>query len=304
MADSTMETFREQRALRISIAVTVLIGLMGILSGLLTRSAAIIFDGMYSFVDVVLTLGSLSVSKLLAREGSRRFQYGYWHLEPMVTALGGAILTIACVYAVLNAVRDLMSGGHDVAYGAGAAWAFVMCATGLFMAWWMYRQARRLESSLLLLDARSWMVNGFLSLALLVGFLLALALRGTAYESWIPYVDGIALLGIGLAMLPVPVLTTWRAMNEVLLVAPDDLDQQVQAVMGEIVREQGFIDYSSHVAKIGRTRFVEIHVLVAPETRIVTATADAIRRDVAARLDAFWPRFWLTIDFTADREWL
>ena len=74
--------------------------------------------------------------------------------------------------------------------------------------------------------------------------------------------------------------------------------------MADIVLEQGFIDYSSHVAKIGRTRFVEIHVLVAPETRIVTATADAIRRDIAARLDAFWPRFWLTVDFTADREWL
>jgi cation diffusion facilitator family transporter len=299
-----METSREQQALKLSIAATVLIGLVGIASGLLTRSAAIIFDGMYSFVDVVLTLGSLSVSRLLAREDSRRFQYGYWHLEPMVTALGGAILTLACIYAVLNAVRDLMGGGHDVAYGPAAAWAGVLCATGLLMAAWMYRRARRLESSLLLLDAKSWMVSGCLSLALLVGFLLASALQGTALEPWIPYVDGIALLCIGTAMLPVPVATTWRAMNEVLLVAPDELDQQVQAVMDGIVAEQGFIDYSSHVAKIGRTRFVEIHVLVAPETRIVTATADAIRREVAARLDAFWPHFWLTVDFTADREWL
>ena len=92
-----METSREQLALKFSITTTVAIGLVGIAGGLLTRSAAIIFDGMYSFVDVVLTLGSLSVSKLLAREGSRRFQYGYWHLEPMITALGGAILTIACI---------------------------------------------------------------------------------------------------------------------------------------------------------------------------------------------------------------
>jgi predicted Co/Zn/Cd cation transporter (cation efflux family) len=180
----------------------------------------------------------------------------------------------------------------------------MLCATGLLMAAWMYRRARRLESSLLLLDARSWMVSGCLSLALLLGFLLATALRGTTLEPWIPYVDGIALLCIGIAMLPVPVSTTWRAMNEVLLVAPDELDQQVHEVMSGIVAERGFIDYSSHVAKIGRTRFVEIHVLVAPETRIVIATADAIRGDIAARLDAFWPHFWLTIDFTADREWL
>ena len=299
-----METSREQHALKFSIATTVLIGLVGIAGGLLTRSAAIIFDGMYSFVDVVLTLGSLSVSKLLAREGSRRFQYGYWHLEPMVTALGGAILTIACIYAVINAVRDLMGGGHDVAYGAGAAWAGVLCATGLLMAGWMYRQSRRLGSSLLLLDARSWMISGFLSLALILGFLLATAFRETPLEPWIPYVDGIALLCIGTAMLPVPVATTWRAMREVLLVAPDQLDQQVKDVMDGIVAGRGFKDYSSHDAKIGRTNFVEIHVLVSPESRIETAAADAIRREIAGRLDAFWPHFWLTVDFTADREWL
>jgi predicted Co/Zn/Cd cation transporter (cation efflux family) len=93
-------------------------------------------------------------------------------------------------------------------------------------------------------------------------------------------------------------------MREVLLVAPDDLDRRVQALMDGIVAERGFIDYSSHVAKIGRTRFVEIHVLVSPDTRFDMASADALRREVADRLDAAWPRFWLTVDFTADRDWL
>jgi predicted Co/Zn/Cd cation transporter (cation efflux family) len=55
---------------------------------------------------------------------------------------------------------------------------------------------------------------------------------------------------------------------------------------------------------VGRARFVEIHVLVAPDSHIDTATADAIRRDLATRLNAFLPNFWLTVDFTADRAWL
>ncbi len=299
-----MDTSREQRALQFSISMTVLIGLVGIAGGLLTRSAAIIFDGMYSFVDVIVTLASLAVSRLLAQEGSRRFQYGYWHLEPMVTALGGAILTTACLYAVLNAVGDLTRGGHEVEYGAGAAWAGVLCATGFIVSARMYRQARRLNSGLLLLDARSWLVSGFLSLALLLGFMLATAFRGTALAPWIPYVDGIALLCIGLAMLPLPLRTTWRAMREVLMVAPDELDQRVRTLMRVVLAERGFIDFSSHVAKLGRTRFVEIHVLVSPDTRVDIATADALRREIAQRLDAAWPRFWLTVDFTADPEWV
>ena len=54
----------------------------------------------------------------------------------------------------------------------------------------------------------------------------------------------------------------------------------------------------------GRARFVEIHVLVAADSRIDTAAADSIRRDIAQRLNAAWPNFWLTVDFTADRSWL
>ncbi len=45
----------EQRALKLSIALTLLTGLAGILGGLAIASRAITFDGVYSFVDVPLT---------------------------------------------------------------------------------------------------------------------------------------------------------------------------------------------------------------------------------------------------------
>ena len=101
-----------------------------------------------------------------------------------------------------------------------------------------------------------------------------------------------------------PLIGLWRSMSDVLQVAPDELDHQVHAIMGSLVKDRAFLDYSSYVAKVGRARFVEIHVLVAPDSHIDTATADAIRRDIATRLNAFLPNFWLTIDFTADRAWL
>lgn len=299
-----MQNNEEQKALKCSIAVTVVIGLLGIITGLITGSQALVFDGMYSFVDVMLTFASLAVSKLLTQEGSERFQFGYWHLEPLLIALGSSILVIACLYAVVNATHDLLGGGRAVAYGLGAAWAGVLCITGFIMTAYMGRRARRLKSGLLILDARSWMVGAFLSLALLLSFVLAVALEGTVFQRWVPYIDAIALLGMALVMLPVPVKTLVRALREVLLVAPDDLDHRVRKLMDELVLERGLIDYSSYVAKIGRTRMVEIHVLVAPDIAIDMATADAFRREISTRLNAAWPQFRLTVDFTAAREWL
>jgi cation diffusion facilitator family transporter len=299
-----MNTTLEQQALKLSIRATLLIGVAGVLSGLLTGSQAIIFDGIYSFVDVLITLLSLIVSQLLAREGSRRFQYGFFHLEPMVAAIGGAILSIACIYAGVNAVWNLMSGGHLVSYGMAAIWASIVSACGFGMYVYIGRKARELNSGLLALDARSWLVTAALSVALLMSFMFAAILQRSRLNAWVPYVDPIMLLLIAVAVLPVPLTTVVRAMREVLQVAPDDLDRNVKCAMDQITAQHGFLDYSSHVAKIGRTLFVEIHVLVEPSSQIDVAATDDIRVQLATRLRASGPQLWLALDFTADRLWL
>lgn len=294
----------EQGTLKASIALTVLLGVLGVASGLMTGSQAIIFDGMYSFVDVVPTVVSLLVVKLIARGTTRRFQYGFWHLEPLVAVLRDAILAVACVYAGIDAVKTLTGGGHDVEYGRAALWAGLLCVIGLAMTLFLSRRAKVLHSPMLKLDARSWLVSAFLSLALLIGFAMATALARTSLQGWIPYLDAIALLGMALIMLPMPLIGLWRSMSDVLQVAPNELDSRVHAVMDSIVKERQFLEYSSYIAQAGRGKFVEIHVLVSAESRIDIATADAIRSEVSQRLDAGSPTFWLTIDFTADRRWL
>ncbi|HEX4970916.1 MAG TPA: cation diffusion facilitator family transporter [Steroidobacteraceae bacterium] len=294
----------EQTTLKFSIALTVVLGLVGVGSGLATGSQAIIFDGMYSFVDVVPTIVSLVVVRLIAQGSSHRFQYGYWHLEPLVAVLRDSILVVACIYAAVGAVNNLASGGSDVSYGMAAVWTGALSLIGIAMTAYLWRRAKALQSPMLRIDSRSWLVSACLSLALVIGFGIALGLHGTRFEGWVPYLDASALLVISLAMLPVPLIGLWRSLSDVLQVAPDELDAQVHAVMKSIVSERAFVDYSSYVAKVGRARFVEIHVLVQAESRIDTAAADSIRRDIAGRLNAVWPNFWLTIDFTADRAWL
>jgi len=50
----------------------------------------------------------------------------------------------------------------------------------------------------------------------------------------------------------------------VLGVAPDDLDQRVRTVLDSLMLERGFLRYSSHVAQVGRVRFIEIHISFQP----------------------------------------
>jgi predicted Co/Zn/Cd cation transporter (cation efflux family) len=241
---------------------------------------------------------------LLAQGTSQRFQYGYWHLEPLVLVLRDSILVVACIYAAVDAVKSLTSGGHAVEYGWAALCAGVLCVIGLAMTLFLFRRARQLKSPMLAVDARSWALSALLSLSLLIGFAVGAAITRTRFQDWIPYVDSIVLLSMAILMLPMPLLGLWRSMRDVLQIAPGELDGRVHAVMDALVKERGFLEYSSYIAKVGRGTFVEIHVLVPQESRIDIAVADAIRREVSDRLKAGTPTFWLTINFTAERRWL
>jgi cation diffusion facilitator family transporter len=300
-----MDTSREQRQLRLSIVVTFLVGVACVAVGLLMHSQAIAFDGFYSLVDVVLTAGALLVSRLVTSEGSRRFQFGYWHLEPLMVVFNATVLTAICSYGGFAALHGLLTGGHELDFGFGAVWAAIMGVVSLGMAQYMRRQSKALDSVLLQLDARGWIIGGCISIAVLLGFALAAVIEGGPLAHWTRYVDSAVLLLLTLALLPLPLSSLWQALREVLQVAPDALDQRVRKVMAELVQERGYLQFASYVAKIGRMRFIDIHILVAPTQQLGSMhDVDEVRSDIARRIGSDIRVEWLTIVFTAKREWM
>src|SRR4029077_7745094 len=107
----------EQRILRLSIGVMVIVALFGVVFGLLSGSLSIVFDGVFSAIDAAMSGLALFVSRLVSRETTkhRRFQFGYWHIEPMVLAFNGGTLMLLCFYAFLNAVASFLEGGRQLA---------------------------------------------------------------------------------------------------------------------------------------------------------------------------------------------
>lgn len=301
---TTMDTSREQTLLKRSIAATLSVGAACVCFGLWMGSQAIVFDGIYSLVDMLLTLVVLAVSRLLSNEGSRRFQYGYWHLEPLVVAFNSAMLSLACVYAAVNAITGLIGGGHTLAFGLGAFWAALIGAISLAISAYMRRGAKVLSSELLRLDARGWLIGGSLSIALLIGFTAAALMAGTSLDPFARYVDSAVLLIISLFLLPMPIQTIWHALQEVMMVAPSDLDRHVRTIMDALIIEYSFRGYTSYVTKTGRVEVIEIHMVIPMDYHLEgISQLDAIRQQIADRLGGQSTQYWLSIAFTGDLKW-
>ncbi|NCA68901.1 MAG: cation transporter [Sphingobacteriia bacterium] len=291
----------EARLLWSSLVATVLIAGLGILLGLLARSPAIIFDGFFSLIDVAITWLTLKVARLVAIQAEhRRFQFGFWHLEPLVIALNASVLIVLVAYAFLSAVNSILKGGYEPELGIALVYAALVAAISFLMWWWMGRHAERIDSGLVRLDVKAWLISALISTALLIAFAVALAMRESAAADLIRFVDPLVLALIALALLPLPFRDAIESFSEILQMSPPEMDAQVRTVMTDFVRRHGFLDYRAYSTKSGRARFIEIAVLVPSDLCLPVSDIDALREEIGTSIGDPGPDRWLTIIFTAD----
>jgi predicted Co/Zn/Cd cation transporter (cation efflux family) len=290
----------EARLLQFSVAATVVIALLGVLFGLLARSPAILFDGFFSLLDAAITWLTLAVARLVASEGSARFQYGFWHLEPLVILLKASVLIFLVAFAFLGAINSMLKGGYEPEFGIALAYAAVVAAICFVMWWWMRGHAERIDSGLVRLDVKSWLMSALVTTALLIAFGLALALEGTEAEWLVSYVDPAVLALLSLVLLPMPFREARESLTEILGLSPPEIDAHVRAVMADFVARHGFPAFRSYVSKAGRARFIEISVLVPGSLTLPVAEIDAFRDEIGEAIGDPGPDRWLTIVFTSN----
>ncbi|PZO77308.1 MAG: cation diffusion facilitator family transporter, partial [Sphingomonas hengshuiensis] len=231
---------RERRVLTLSLAATLLSAGGSVVAGLWIGSKSILFDGVYEIVDAGMTALAIVTAGLIARGEDRRFQYGYWHLEPMLAFINGVALALACGYALLDGANGLLNGGRDVGFGPGAIVALVSALWSLALWAILRRVARDLDSQLVAVDARGWATGAVLSGALAVGFWVAGWLDRAGHGDWARIVDPAALLLVALALIPFPIVTIRRAGRELLQIAPAELDARVRDATRAVAAAHGF----------------------------------------------------------------
>lgn len=303
----------EQDILRLSIAVTLFIASIGIVFGLASGSFSITFDGVYSLVDASMSALSLVVVKLitshatsrqLSRKLRERFTMGFWHLEPMVLAFNGILLTGVAVYALINALSSLLEGGRDLAFGIAILYALLTLVLCIAIAIAEARANRKIGSDFVHMDVKGWIMSASITASLLVAFCIGYLIQDTRWAWLSPYIDPAVLALVCLAIIPLPLSVVRQALTEIFLVTPAGLKQHVDDVAQALVDRHGLLGFKAYTAKVGRSRTVELYFIV-PEDLPPRSIAewDALREEVGQAIGGEGPNRWITIVFTGDPEW-
>ena len=300
---------RDQRLIMLSIWVSAGFAVMSTVWGIWIGSSLIVFDGLYSFASIGLSVLAVLALRFTSRGADDRYPWGRDVAEPLVVVVKAATLGALCIYAAVGGVMDIVAGGREVSAVSAVVYAVISTTAGLIVGLAL-RRASRLErggeppSDLVRAEAAEWIGDTLLSAGVLVGFIVALVLVAVGRSDIAAYVDPGMVVLVSLVFLVVPAKLITAGMREVLSMAPPpEIMGELQTCVDEIERKYRLNEAFLRAAKVGGRVDIEIDFVVGADSPVQTiADSDAVRDELATRLAELGYERSVAIAFTHDRR--
>ena len=162
---------------RLSLAVAVLVFAGKVAAWIATGSVAVFSDAMESIVNVVAALLLIWSLRMAAQPADRDHPYGHGKAEFLSAAVEGALIIVAALLIIVQALRELVIGGMPEHLDLGLALVAGASLLNLALGLHLLGTGRRTGSPALVADGRHILTDVWTSGGVLVG-LLAVQLTG------------------------------------------------------------------------------------------------------------------------------
>ena len=265
----------------------------------------IIFDGLYSFISLALTMLSLYINNFIAKKELDKYPFGKYILEPLVRSFKSLIIGGMCLYSLIGAIQDVVHGGNTVEYGSALIYSIVSVigCGGVYI--FMKKKGDKISSELIKVEASQWLMDTLLSIGVLVGFVIAMILRNTRFSGLNVYIDPMMVIMVSVVFIKMPVQSFINAFKEILCVkADDEINDDIYLIVKEIEKEYKFEDSISRVSKIGGELRIEIDFIYNEESKLKDLDQmDCVREKVYDAIKHIDYNKWLNVSFTGDKKW-
>jgi len=276
--DAALESHeRGIRALKLSLIGLGLTALVQLIVVILSGSTALLADMVHNFGDATTAL-PLWVAFALARRGrTRRYTYGYGRVEDVAGVLIISVIFFSACVACYESIRKLIRP-ETVDHLWWVATAAVIGFLGNeVVAVFRIREGRQIGSAALIADGQHARIDGFTSLAVLVGVL------GVAIG--VPILDPVIGLAITIAILFIVRDAATSIMRRVLDGIEPEILQEIEHAPSHV---SGVEDVHEVRARwLGHKVHAELHITVDPNLSV--AASHAIVDEVQAALAAHVP---------------
>lgn len=295
----------EKRALNFSIWGNVFMVVIGVGFAIVSYSDAIMLDGLYSFIHLLIALLTLRVSKLVMKPSNDEYPFGYWMYEPMINMAKGLMIITLLALALFNAFASLYTGGKQVILDMAIFYAFLATVGCFVSAWLVGHWGKQAHSPLALVDAKNWWVDGYISAAMLLVFIVAFALEDGEWADWVPYFDPLMVIVLVLLIVIVPISIMRDAWNEIVGKHPgEDIEDKIRDLIDSVVSSAVHKGYRLRLVMTGRFLLVHIYFKIKADTPLDSIEAlDEVREQLYQAFRKHYPFVAMDVVFTQQEKW-
>lgn len=160
--------------------------------GFLSGSLAVISDGIDSATDVIISLVMLYTARIISRPPDNRYVYGYEKAENISTKILSFIIFYAGVQMFISTIQHIFSYEKETLPNMIAVYITIFSIIGkLGLLFYQYKQGKRINSSMLIANAKNMRNDVIISLGVLLGLIFTFVFQ-------LPILDSITGLIISL----------------------------------------------------------------------------------------------------------
>lgn len=277
------ERAEDRRALRYAMGLSLWIGILMFVikigAYIITGSAAILSDAAESVVHVAAVIFAAYSLHLTFRPADENHLYGYAKISFFSAGFEGAMIILAALYIIYEAISKWLGGLVLENLGLGTALTAVAAAIngalGLYLVW----TGKKRNAIILEANGKHVLTDCWTSIGVLVGLGL------TLWTGWLPW-DPIFAILVAINILFSGIGLIRRSFKGLMDGADPEVHHQLVGILDGETRRYGIQYHGLRHRNTGRTHWVDVHLIFPGKTPVQEAhhTATKIEQRIRETL--------------------
>ncbi len=269
------------RVLLITLVLNLLVMILKATVGMVTGSLSLQADALHSVTDSANNILGLFANRFSSPRPDREHPYGHQKFEAL-GALGIAtFLGIACFEILQGAINRIFVTSNSVEISpVELSLLLIVLAINIFVAVYEGKVGRRINSAILVADAKHTMSDIWVTLLVMAGLVGVWQAKMLNFPQ-LQWLDTVLAFPVALLVFH----SGWSVLQDNLPWLVDEIAIAPEAIHRIVMEVPGVVNCHDIASRgvIGRQAFVEMHLIVdAPDV----ATAHEITEEIEARLSA------------------
>ncbi len=263
------------RASWVAIIGNAILSVLKISIGIYAGSLAVVGDGIDSASDIIASIITLITAHVLSKPPNIKFPYGYEKADTIATKVLSFVIFFAGAQLAISTISGLFEEGTRELPSMLAVYITLFSIIGkLFLAYYQKRIGKKVESSMLLANARNMQNDVIISVTVLIGLLFTFILK-------LPVIDTITALAVSIWIM----YTAYRIFMQTSVELMDGIEDP--GIYNEVFKSISSIKgaYNPHrarIRKIGHRYMIGIDIEV--EGSITVNEAHVIAKKVEDKI--------------------